>query len=195
MAAAATAESSVQPENKHYGIPKATFMEDVDEYMSGDRTAESVLKDLDEQHQKYKFMELNLLQKKKKLREQAPDIKKTLDTVKFLKTRKESDSTIESKFLLSDQVYAKATVPPTDNVHLWLGANVMLEYEIDDAIELLAKNLTSAEQSLAKMEEDLNFLRNQYTTVEVNMARIYNWDVRQRMDTGKASEKKVATSS
>ena len=34
--------------------------------MTGNRTTESVLKDLDEQHQKYKFMELNLLQKKKK---------------------------------------------------------------------------------------------------------------------------------
>lgn len=33
---------------------------------SGNETAESVLKDLDEQHQKYKFMELNLLARKKR---------------------------------------------------------------------------------------------------------------------------------
>lgn len=33
---------------------------------NGKDTAESVLRDLDEQHQKYKFMELNLLAKKKR---------------------------------------------------------------------------------------------------------------------------------
>lgn len=44
------------------------IQEDVDEFMkkSGHETAESVLKDLDEQHQKYKFMELNLLARKKR---------------------------------------------------------------------------------------------------------------------------------
>jgi len=44
------------------------LQEDVDDFMkkSGHDTAESVLKDLDEQHQKYKFMELNLLARKKR---------------------------------------------------------------------------------------------------------------------------------
>ena len=44
------------------------IQEDVDEFMkkSGHDTAESVLKDLDEQHQKYKFMELNLLARKRR---------------------------------------------------------------------------------------------------------------------------------
>ena len=31
-------------------------------------------------------------------------------------------------------------VPPTDKVCLWLGANVMLEYTLDDAEVLLKKN-------------------------------------------------------
>lgn len=45
------------------------MQEDVDDFMkkSGHDAAESVLKDLDEQHQKYKFMELNLLARKKRL--------------------------------------------------------------------------------------------------------------------------------
>lgn len=45
----------------------------------------------------------------------------------------------------------------------------MLEYQMDDAVELLTKNLASAEQSLTKLEDDLNFLRDQYTTVEVSI--------------------------
>ena len=70
---------------------------------------------------------------------------------------------METQFLLSEQVYARAKVfsddgnlsnhndlylywsflvkvPPTDKVCLWLGANVMLEYTLDDAEVLLKKN-------------------------------------------------------
>ena len=40
-------------------------------------------------------------------------------------------------FAISDQVYAKAKVPVTDSVNLWLGANVMLEYPLEEARDLL----------------------------------------------------------
>lgn len=42
--------------------------EDVDFFMKqpGNETADTVLKKLDEQYQKYKFMELNLAQKKRR---------------------------------------------------------------------------------------------------------------------------------
>ena len=83
-------------------------------------------------------------------------------------------------FLLSDGLYASAQIPPTDKVCLWLGANVMLEYTIAEAKELLRKNQSSATENLVKVNEDLNFLRNQLTTMEVNMARVHNWDVKRR---------------
>lgn len=40
-------------------------------------------------------------------------------------------------FAISDQAYAKAKVPITDSVNLWLGANVMLEYPLEEAKALL----------------------------------------------------------
>lgn len=40
-------------------------------------------------------------------------------------------------FAISDQVFAKAKVPVTSTVNLWLGANVMLEYPLEEAKELL----------------------------------------------------------
>ena len=52
----------------------------------------------------------------------------------------QAEETMETQFLLSEQVYARANVPPTDKVCLWLGANVMLEYTLDDAEVLLKKN-------------------------------------------------------
>ncbi len=61
------------------GIPKAIFLEDVDKFMKEDnKTAEDVLKKLDELYQKYRLMEINLLQKRDKLKTQIPDIKMSL---------------------------------------------------------------------------------------------------------------------
>lgn len=60
-------------------------------------------------------------------------------------------------------MYAKAVVPPTEEVYLWLGANVMLAYPIDEAETLLDSRLSAAQQNLANCEEDLDFLREQIT--------------------------------
>uniref|UniRef100_A0A8C6FM05 Prefoldin subunit 3 n=1 Tax=Moschus moschiferus TaxID=68415 RepID=A0A8C6FM05_MOSMO len=156
--------------------------EDVDSFMKqpGNETADIVLKKLDEQYQKYKFMELNLAQKKRRLKSQIPEIKQTLEILKYMQKKKESTSSLETRFLLADNLYCKASVPPTDKVCLWLGANVMLEYDIDEAQALLEKNLLTATKNLDSLEEDLDFLRDQFTTTEVNMARVYNWDVKRR---------------
>jgi len=176
-----TVEEEKPASKKHRGIPEAVFLDDVDSFMKNE-SAEVMLKKLDEQHQKYKFMEASLAAKKRRLQTQVPDIRSTLDIVRVLKTKKEP---ITTKFLLSDNVYADAKVPPTEKVCLWLGANVMLEYDINEADELLDKNLEMAVKSLEDLEEDLNFLRDQYTTTEVNMARVYNWDVKRRQSEGK----------
>ncbi|XP_060787804.1 prefoldin subunit 3 [Neoarius graeffei] len=182
---AATIESSsagAANKKKHLGIPEAVFVEDVDSFMKqpGNDTADAVLRKLDEQYQKYKYMELNLVQKKMRLKNQIPQIKQTLEILRHMQKKKDSTDPMETHFLLADNVYCKASVPPTDKVCLWLGANVMLEYDIDEAETLLEKNLGTASRNLESLEEDLDFLRDQFTTTEVNMARVYNWDVKKR---------------
>ncbi|XP_036779465.2 prefoldin subunit 3 isoform X2 [Manis pentadactyla] len=159
----------------HLGIPEAVFVEDVDFFMKqpGNETADTVLKKLDEQYQKYKFMELNLAQKKRRLKGQIPEIKQTLQILKYMQKKKESTNSLETRFLLADNLYCKASVPPTDKVCLWLGANVMLEYDIDEAQALLEKNLSTATKNLDSLEEDLDFLRDQFTTTEVIITKIY----------------------
>ncbi|XP_052417452.1 prefoldin subunit 3 [Carassius gibelio] len=167
---------------KHLGIPEAIFVEDVDAFMKqpGNDTADAVLRKLDEQYQKYKYMELNLAQKKLRLKSQIPQIKQTLEILRHMQKKKDTTDLMETHFLLADNVYCKASVPPTDKVCLWLGANVMLEYDIDEAQALLEKNLATASRNLDSLEDDLDFLRDQFTTTEVNMARVYNWDVKRR---------------
>lgn len=117
---------------------------------------DKVLKRLDDQHAKYKFMELNLLSKRRRLKSQIPDLKRSLSMIERLETQKEE---FDTEFLLSEQVFAKARIPPTDTVCLWLGANVMLEYSLEDAKALLKHNIAAASKNLGYVEHDLDFLR------------------------------------
>ena len=45
----------------------------------------------------------------------------------------------------------------------------MLEYTVDDAEALLMKNEEAAVKSLAQVDDDLGFLRDQTTTIEVSI--------------------------
>ena len=58
----------------------------------------------------------------------------------------------------------------------------MLSYKIPEAIELLETKLKNAEGSLQGLHDDLEFLREQITVMEVNTARLYNWDVVRRRE-------------
>ena len=59
-------------------------------------------------------------------------------------------------------------------------ANVMLEYDLEEGDELLRKKKTKAEQNLKQTNFLIDNIRENVTTIEVNMARVYNWDVRRR---------------
>uniref|UniRef100_A0A2K6UP59 Prefoldin subunit 3 n=1 Tax=Saimiri boliviensis boliviensis TaxID=39432 RepID=A0A2K6UP59_SAIBB len=93
-------------------IPEAVFVEDVDSFMKqpGNETADT--------YQKYKFMELNLAQKERRLKGQLPEIKQTLEILKYMQKKKESTNSLDTRFLLADNLYCKASIPPTDKVCL-----------------------------------------------------------------------------
>jgi len=65
----------------------------------------------------------------------------------------------------------------------------MLMYPLAEASELLSSKLASARKNLAEVIEDLEWIREQVTVMEVNFARVHNWDVKRRRDR-KASEEK-----
>ena len=52
--------------------------------------------------------------------------------MRFLKSRNDDAEPMETTFELNDTLYAKAEILPTDEVYLWLGANVMLAYPIPE---------------------------------------------------------------
>lgn len=174
----------------------APFIDNVSDYVSSREEVEPTLRSFQEMISKYQFMEVNTQRRGTGLREKIPDIKKTLEMVRFLKLRKEvrdipsptkknnevkpirryltfflafsqsnPDADLETNFELNDTLYSRASISPNDmeEVYLWLGANVMLAYPLDEAETMLAEKLTAAEASLANCEEDLEFLREQIT--------------------------------
>ena len=112
----------------------------------------------------------------------------------------DSQKPLKTTFELNDTLFAEAELEDGDTVFLWLGvrfstliscynvsfydlkANVMLSYKIPAAVTLLKGKLEVAQTSLDNTVEDLEFLREQLTIMEVNTARVYNWDVKRRRE-------------
>ncbi|KAH7157114.1 Prefoldin subunit-domain-containing protein [Dactylonectria macrodidyma] len=182
------ASKDATPSNPR-GIPYAPFVDRVEDYVATRDDVEPTLRSFQEMISKYQFMELNLQRRMTGLKEKIPDIQKTLDSVRFLKLRKDDPEPIQTTFELNDTLYAKADIPATEEVYIWLGANVMLSYPIEEAQTLLEQKLSTAKTSLSNCEEDLDFLREQITTMEVAIARVYNWEVVQKRK-DKADEEK-----
>ncbi|KIW74726.1 hypothetical protein Z517_11496 [Fonsecaea pedrosoi CBS 271.37] len=190
------------------GIPTFPFMNNVTDYVKSVDEVESTLQRFQEMVSKYTFMQQNVERRAAGLKEKLPEMKRTLEVVKFLKKKRrdlaerkeggedgsgekdiEEDDLlgekpvagdeIETTFSLQDTLYAKAIIKPAEinDVYLWLGANVMVAYPLDEAEELLQGKLDKAKESLAACDEDLEFLRVQITTLEVAIARVHNWDV------------------
>eukprot|EP01116_Phalansterium_solitarium_P018780 TRINITY_DN5091_c0_g1_i2.p1 TRINITY_DN5091_c0_g1~~TRINITY_DN5091_c0_g1_i2.p1 ORF type:complete len:184 (+),score=20.69 TRINITY_DN5091_c0_g1_i2:98-649(+) len=182
-----TTELGSIPDSNPRGIPKAVFVENVEEFMKNESSADAVLKHMQENYSKYKFMETNLSKSKANLKGKIPEIRKNLEMLNYLASKKGDQVT--SNFELSDQIFATANINP-ETVCLWLGANVMLEYSFDEAQTLLTTNLEEAGVKLASLDEDLEFLKDQITTTEVNIARIFNWDVKTRRKAREAAAAK-----
>ncbi|KAI8058540.1 Prefoldin subunit 3 [Syncephalis plumigaleata] len=159
------------------GIPKALFVasanscSDIRFLQEREGSTEAGLRLLQEVLSKYRFMESSMQQRKRSLLSKIPEIKKTLEMAQYLEERKTNEVTdpMSVQYELHDTLYARALVQPRDTVYLWLGANVMLEYPITEAITMLTEKLTAAQLKLSHTDEDLEFLRDQITVTEVSI--------------------------
>ena len=177
------------------GIPVATFIEDVPSYLSLHHTSpEALLRSLQSLYGKYKFMESQLVSQQKGLLTKLPDIRNALTSVQYILAHPSTPLSLQ--FELADSVYASAVVEGGQRtVLLWLGANVMLEYGVDEAEELLRRNERNAQENLEGLERDLAFLKDQITVSEVNIARVHNVNVTMKQQKKRAEEAAGASGS
>eukprot|EP00045_Choanoeca_perplexa_P023169 m.12529 g.12529 ORF g.12529 m.12529 type:complete len:183 (-) comp9968_c0_seq1:20-568(-) len=163
-------------------VPTATFLEDVDSFMASKtiEDVDTIIGEYQDHCQKYELLESQVQRKRKIYMQRLPEMKKTVAAIKRLQKQRDAGTEVKTTFPLSDGVFARATVPPQSTVSLWLGANVMLEYDIDEAATLLQAQAEGLEKSIERADEQLGFLKDQITTVQVNIARVYNWRVVRR---------------
>lgn len=160
-------------------IPTAKFIKNVDDFLAGS-TPEAAIQILDSNYRNYKLIERNLLQSKARLMGKLPEIQKAEEAVVLLLRKRDAEQDLLVDFAISDQVFAKAKVPVTSTVNLWLGANVMLEYPLEEAKELLGQNVKNCKDNLKQNQHELELVKDSITTTEVSMARVYNHDISQR---------------
>lgn len=131
--------------------------------------------------QKYRYFEEKLVKSRDSLEEKIAEVQRALNAVKALAEKStrsgENSGSVDTQFELSDGIYVQASVPPTDKVCLWLGANVLVEYNHAEAIELLTNNLDSATNNFEETCRDIGYLRDQLNTTDVNLSRVYNHHV------------------
>ncbi|KAK9813866.1 hypothetical protein WJX73_002460 [Symbiochloris irregularis] len=159
--------------------PVAQYIKDVAEYLQG-RSTDEVLQTMSRNLSAYSSIEAELLQQKARMMGKIPDIKKSLAIVELLQRKQDEGQSAVFDFSLAEQVYAKAKVEQVTTVNLWLGANVMLEYPLDEANNLLSTSLENATKSLKDINTQIDYIKDSITTTQVNQARVYNYDVVQR---------------
>lgn len=176
-------ERMVINDDQERSIPEAVFIEDVASFVESTKEKPmKVIESLQSLYKKYQMMQETVNVQRMSLKSKIPDIKQALEMVKRVKKAKEAEEEMKVRFQLCDNVFINADVPADDAVCLWLGANVMMEYKLDEAFDLLTKNLEVAQESLDAVTEDVHYLRDQITTVEVNIARVHNHNVQQRAE-------------
>jgi len=166
------------------GIPATRFLDDIDSFASSfnpPASSELLIGAYSDLYSKFKAYEQQLSQKRSTYLEKLPEIEKSIVLVRHLKAKRDADERIVTRYNLADTVYAKAEVDSSGGiVNLWLGANVMLEYTYDEALDLLTSKQKVAKKDYKEVSDDLTFTRNQIITSEVNISRIYNWDIRRK---------------
>jgi hypothetical protein len=214
---------SITEGNNDRGIPATRFIDDIEAFANTfdpPASSELLIGAYSDLFSKFKAYEQQLEQKKGMYQEKLPEIEKSITLVRHLKEKKDAGDTVITRYNLADTIYSKAEVDCSQGiVNLWLGANVMLEYTYDEALELLTSKQTVAKKDFRevscyaqlskrncysllvtawskqcklllhfphKVVEDLTFTRNQIITSEVNISRIYNWDVRRKRELKRA---------
>mmetsp|Transcript_30974 Transcript_30974/g.70893 ORF Transcript_30974/g.70893 Transcript_30974/m.70893 type:complete len:219 (+) Transcript_30974:82-738(+) len=173
-----------QTDSNKRGIPEAIFLENIESLCSGGVQPTQIVAQLQELYSKYQYMQSSLVAQRASLRTKLPDISSALATVTHLMDQRDKAEQGEREYTyqLSENIWSKASVAPSDVVCLWLGAQCMLEYKLDEALELLKTNEENAKKTLASLDEDMAFLRDQLTTTEVNIARAHNYAVKLRQE-------------
>ncbi|KAH0575433.1 Prefoldin subunit 3 [Spironucleus salmonicida] len=159
-------------------IPRANYIQDIAKVVAetnGDTGL--VITGLDNTLQRYNFMFQNFQQQRNALCSSLPELLMTQAALKQLQSMGDLPEGSFFHYELSAGVYAKAKIMDRSKVALFLGSRTMVEYTIDEALKVLEDNTKECKDQINDLERNLEFLKEQITTSEVSISRVFNWDV------------------
>lgn len=178
--------------------PRAAFIEDVPAYLAARKLEpEAAILELQERLRRLRALEGQVAQRRARTLGKVPEIEAALAAVQGLAARRgakhaaaaeknasesaENSAVTHVDYALSDGVFARAALKgDVQAVGLWLGAGVMVEYPLDEALLLLESNLKAAKEGLEQLGKDLDMVKDGATVTEVSIARVFNYDVERR---------------
>lgn len=87
---------------------------------------------------------------KESMKYKIPEIEKAVKLIDYLRSKKDTEECLETNYLLTDGIFSRAKLNKgVNNVCLLLGADIMVEYGLDEAEGLLKKNLSNALQNVS----------------------------------------------
>lgn len=185
---AAAAAAAPQSDLK---VIKAPFIEDMGKFVEDQGGVEPAMMHLQKTYKELKQLEQTLTIRKANLGSKLPDLEQTLSAVRHLQAQRAARQAQPAgerapqhiRYELGESgIYAQAALADDafEHVNLWLGANVMMEYTLDDAAALLESNLSGARTTIASINNDLDVIKERTVTMEVNIARLYNMEIAAR---------------
>ena len=98
------------------------------------------------------------------LTEKKRELEKDIEVITDLKEQK----TLKSKFQLADSLFADAIVEPLQNVNIWLSNTLLVEYPLDEAIEMLRQRQAEVDKKLVQAGEQRKIMKKIITTIQVS---------------------------
>jgi prefoldin subunit 5 len=157
-------------------IPTVPFYEDISKYYGasqGGGVVEEAIQKYREMAQKYKIYEESLDSKLARVLTKTTEIALNLQSLDVLQEVPEGE-VLEADYELGDTMYARAVLNDPKKVHLWIGANTLCEFSLSEAREYLEKKQKEAQVMKELIERDVKLVKEQITTCEVTVARLYN---------------------
>ncbi|CDW56163.1 Prefoldin subunit 3 [Trichuris trichiura] len=170
---------TTEEDSRFSSLPVCNLIEDIDHYitLNGEGLPKLAIQRFESTMEQYKECEERLREHRARLILRKEEIATSLKLCDLLEKAGEECRHVRMQFPLCDNVQVRASVPPTDRVILMLGASTMVEFTFDEARQHLQKETERITAKLAELESRMDFLREQITVMELNVARIRNYVV------------------
>lgn len=168
------------------GIPKALFIDLNDTKITSN--LELTVVNVQQNLQKYEYMLKSKDQQLKTITDITKDIKTNIKVIETLVAQNDNSDDEDEEFQdiqyeLEDGLFAFASIPTkseTNTVSLWLGSGILMEFTYEEALQILNEKSSVYTSKINEIMEDIEYLREQITTLQVNLSKVYNYSVLQK---------------